>query len=256
MSDISDSEMDNQDQSIPPTGGEPEFFRNFALFITHQLPVLIQQNASTQSSLNQILSTQLNQSPDFTPNSKSKLEHTMNSFSNAITEFTYDIDSNSTFENWFNRYADLFSSDAENLDDPAKIRLLLRKLDTCAHTKYINLILPKNPCDFTFKQTIEKLTEIFGKHESLFNTHYKCLQNIKNDSMDIFTYGRTVNKICEDFKLTELSTEQFKCLIFVMGLKSQSDLDIRTKLLTKLDSEHSTITLDKLITHFDRIRII
>lgn len=41
-----------------------------------------------------------------------------------------------------------------------------------------------------------------------------------------------------------------------MGLKSPSDLDVRTKLLSKLDSEHSTITVDKLITEFERIKII
>lgn len=174
----------------------------------------------------------------------------MESLSNAISEFSYDIDSNSTFENWFNRYRDLFTYDAHNLDNSGRIRLLLRKLDTTAHTRYVNLILPKKPCDFTFDETVKKLTEIFGKSDSIFNLRFKCFQLTKADNMDIYSFGGTVNRMCEEFGLSDLTIEQFKCLIFVMGLKSQSDLDIRTKLLSKLDSEHSKITIDSLISEF------
>lgn len=227
------------------------FFANFAQFMQNQLPTLIQQNQTTQEALARILdgNNQLQASSRLLGN----LEQIMESLSNAMTEFTYDVETNSTFENWFNRYQDLFSKDAKNLDDSAKIRLLLRKLDTTAHTRYINLILPKTPSDFSFEDTIKKLKEIFGRNESLFNTRYKCFQLEKNEQADIFTYGGTINKACEDFKLPEMSIEQFKCLIFVMGLKSQCDFDIRTKLLSKLDSEHTKITLDKLIVEYERI---
>lgn len=232
------------------------FFRNFSQFISTQLPVLIQQNQATQHQLNQILQSRQEENFLGAPRSRTNQEFLMESLSNAITEFSYDVESNCTFENWFNRYRDLFTSDARNLDDAAKIRLLLRKLDTSAHTKYINLILPNAPCQFSFAETVIKLTEIFGRHQSLFNIRYKCLQNSKAESTDIFTYGGNVNKICEEFKLAQLTIEQFKCLIFVMGLKSSSELDIRTKLLSKLDSEHASITLNQLITEFERIRMI
>lgn len=74
--------------------------------------------------------------------------------------------------------------------------------------------------------------------------------------MDIYSYGGIVNKFCENSKLRDVSIEQFKCLVFVMGLKSHGDLDVRTKLLSKLDSEHTSITLNKLITEFERIKTL
>lgn len=57
--------------------------------------------------------------------------------------------------------------------------------------------------------------------------------------------------MCEQFKFSGMTDDQFKCLIYVMGLKSQSDLDIRTKLLEKLEKEHTTISLDTLISEYE-----
>lgn len=210
---------------------QEDFFRSFMVFVQDQLPALIEQN----QRLIQNQSTPDNVSA---PRTRTNQEFIMESLSNAITEFSYDVETNNTFENWYNRYADLFTVDARNLDDAAKIRLLLRKLDTSAHSKYVNLILPKKPHDFSFDATLIELKKIFGKHESIFNIRFKCLQTAKTEDLDVFTYGGLVNKVCEDFKLAELSIDQFKCLIFVMGLKNQSNLDIRLKLLSKLDSDH------------------
>lgn len=61
-------------------------------------------------------------------------EFVIEALSASITEFTYDAENGSTFENWFARYEDLFSQDAGKLEDSAKVRLLLRKLDTSAHS--------------------------------------------------------------------------------------------------------------------------
>ena len=41
----------------------------------------------------------------------------------------------------------------------------------------------------------------------------------------------------DDFKLAELSTDNFKCLIFVQGLVSAKDAEIRRRILTKLEGE-------------------
>lgn len=56
-----------------------------------------------------------------------------------------------------------------------------------------------------------------------------------------------VNKSCEDFQLP------FKCLIYVAGLTSPADLDIRTKLLSKLDTQDDSITLENLSDEYDRL---
>lgn len=186
------------------------------------------------------------------PRRQTETEFLIESLSSSITEFVFDLESNSTFENWFNRYKDLFECDAKNLDDAAKIRLLLRKLDPSSYSKYINVILPKESLDFTFDETITKLKQIFGRNESIFNIRYKCFQLTKKDDMDILSYQGLVNKTCENFKLSELSSDQFKCLIFVMGLSSKSDFDIRIKLLSKLDTD-SNITLDTLTCEYNRL---
>jgi transposase InsO family protein len=167
------------------------------------------------------------------------------SLTKSISEFTYDPDTDSTFENWYRRYADLFDKDAENLDDPAKVRLLMRKLCTQDHTRYVNYILPKSSKDFVFAPTVEKLKKLFGPRKSQLSIRYKCLQLSKEEDMDFITYTGIVNKQCEDFKLTDFSLEQFKCLIFVLGLKTGTDKDIRIRLLSKLEKEKA-ITLHEL----------
>ena len=41
----------------------------------------------------------------------------------------------------------------------------------------------------------------------------------KSEEDDYLTYAIIVNKLCDDFKLEELSSDNFKWLIFVQGLK-------------------------------------
>lgn len=66
------------------------------------------------------------------------------------------------------------------------------------------------------------------------------MQNVKSSSEDFITYAARVNKMCEDFKLASLSPDEFKSLIFVIGLKDQRDSDIRTRLLQKIESSEKT----------------
>ena len=114
------------------------------------------------------------------------------------------------------------------------------------HSKYVNFISPKHARDFKFQETIEKLTTLFGLQTSQFNVCYNCLQITKDPASDFIIYAGMVNRQCEWVKLNDLALDQFKCLIFVMGLKSTTEYDIRTKLLNKLESESDKITLDLL----------
>lgn len=187
------------------------------------------------------------------PRAKTETEFLIESLSNSIESFSYDIESNSTFENWFGRYRDLFMEDAKNLDEKAKIRLLMRKLDTQAHSKFTNYILPSTSSDFSFAAIVQKLTKIFGRRDSLFYTRHKCFQIQKTDEISNLAYTGLVNKACEDFELSKLTSEQFKCLIYISGMKSKSDTDVRTKLLSKLDTEHDQITLERVADEYDRL---
>lgn len=218
----------------------------------HQLSIM-EENSKTNATLIQLLERQLAQPSSDPILGVSRRKPDAEALAPQLTEFTYDPEFDSTFENWYRRYEEFFKQDAANLDEPTKVRLLLRKLETSAHNRYINFILPKLSSDFNFIETVQKLKQLFGKHESLLKTRFNCFKVSKKDEMNFLDYTGTVNKACESFELNKMSIDQFKCLIFVTGLTSPKDLDIRTKLLSKLETEHDTINLEKLSDEYGRL---
>ncbi|KAA3675726.1 uncharacterized protein DEA37_0006214 [Paragonimus westermani] len=165
--------------------------------------------------------------------SESELKETVGA---SIQEFRYDPDNGITFMTWYNRYEDIFLVDGSELSDAAQVRLLVQKLGTAEHTQYCNYVLPKHPRDFKLKDTVANLSIIFGERTSLFNIRYNCLKLNRLSEEDIVTYAGRVNKECERFQIQKLTSDQFKSLVFVAGLTSQADADIRTRLLGKLDT--------------------
>nr|VZI12977.1 unnamed protein product [Spirometra erinaceieuropaei] len=163
----------------------------------------------------------------------------------SITEFLYDPQAHITFDSWYKLYEDLFSVDLAAQDDAWKVRLLLRKLGPAEHDRYANFILPKNPRELAFKDTVGTLSQIFGDQSSLFYTRFQCLQLCKRDSDDFITYAGIVNRERGRCQLGSLTEDQFKCLIFICGLQFPKDADIRTRLLSKVQQGNS-ITLQEL----------
>ncbi|BHF83066.1 embryonic brain development [Sparganum proliferum] len=163
----------------------------------------------------------------------------------SITEFLYDPQAHITLDSWYKRYEDMFSVDLAAQDDAWKVRLLLRKLGPAEHERYANFILPKNPQEVTFKDTVQTLSQIFGDQSTLLNTRFQCLQLCKRDSDDFITYAGIVNRECGRFQLGSLTEDQFKCLIFICGLQSRTDADIWTRLLSKVHQNNS-VTLQEL----------
>ncbi|KER31390.1 hypothetical protein T265_02308 [Opisthorchis viverrini] len=155
----------------------------------------------------------------------------------SITEFTFDALSGHTFDSWFKRYEDMFKTDFSKFDDGWKVRLLLRKLGTPEHERFTNFILPKLPRDLSFDETVRTLSQIFGDQTSMFNIRYQCLKLAKKDDDDFITFAGVVNRECERFKLSSMTENQFKCLIFLSGLQSSHDADIRTRLLNRIEQD-------------------
>ncbi|BHF70642.1 hypothetical protein SprV_0301369500 [Sparganum proliferum] len=171
--------------------------------------------------------------------------HSVDHIASSITDFFYDPQTQITLDSWYKRYEDMFSADLAAQDDAWKVRLLLRKLGLAEYERYANFILPKNSREVTFKDTVQTLSQIFGDQSSLFNTRFQCLQLCKRDSDDFITYAGIVNRECGRFQLGSLTEDQFKCLIFICGLQSPTDADIRTRLLSKV-YQNNSVTLQEL----------
>ncbi|BHF64763.1 hypothetical protein SprV_0200777000 [Sparganum proliferum] len=167
--------------------------------------------------------------------------HSLSHIASSITEFLYDPQAHITFDSWYKRYEDLFSVDLAAQDDAWKVRLLLRKLGPAEPERYANFLLPKNPLEVTFKDTVQTLSQIFGEQLSLFNTRFRCMELCKRNSDDFITYAGIANRECGRFQLGSLTKDQFKCLIFICGRQSSKDADV----LSKVQQNNST-TLQEL----------
>uniref|UniRef100_A0A5S6Q4R5 Retrotransposon gag domain-containing protein n=1 Tax=Trichuris muris TaxID=70415 RepID=A0A5S6Q4R5_TRIMR len=207
--------------------------------------LLQQQSESLQATLEML--TRL-----LAPKMADNRQPSVDNLSNSITEFCYDPDNGGIFDAWFARYEDIFMVECGQMDDAAKVRLLLRKLNTAAHQKYVNFILPKKPSDFTFTETIKSLKDMFNRQRSLFSIRYQCLKLSKRESDDFITYASVVNRECDKFQLNALREDQFRCLVFVSGLHSPGDSEIRLRLLNKMETDPN-VTIQALTEECRRI---
>ena len=62
---------------------------------------------------------------------------------NALETFSYAPDKDKTFEANHRRYEDIYITDCADWTDAKNVRLLLRKLGTVEHNKFVDYILPK-----------------------------------------------------------------------------------------------------------------
>ena len=139
----------------------------------------------------------------------------------TIEIFDYNPEEDQTFERFYQKYQDFFDIDGQTWTNEKKIRLLLSKLGTNEHNKFTDFILPKKTRDLKFNEAIELLKELFNPRLSLFHKRWKCLNIQKYESEDFTTYASVINKECDDFRLSELIANNFKCLIFVLGQVSK-----------------------------------
>ena len=137
---------------------------------------------------------------------------------NSNGEFSYNLEERITFADYFYGYEDVFRKEYTGRVKGKTGRLLLQKFNPASHDRYCNYILPRKLGEISFDETVQILTNIFGKG-LLFNIRWKYLNLTKKEDDYFFIYAGVVNK----FKLEELSLDRFKCLIFVQGLISSGD---------------------------------
>ena len=74
---------------------------------------------------------------------------------------------------------------------------------------FVDFILPKKTIDFS--EIIKILSELFGPKTTLFHKRWKCLNTVKYNQQDFITFAASVNKLCNDFRLAELTADDLKC---------------------------------------------
>lgn len=168
-----------------------------------------------------------------------------NAIWSAIDTFRYAPEENLTFEAYFKRFEDLFKIDCGSWTDQKKVRLLLRKLGASEHSKFLDYILPRKTNELSFDEAVKLLMELYCPKTSLFHKRWKCMNITHKENQDYTTFASIVNKNCDDFKLSSLTADNFKCLIFTQGLIATKDADIRRRALNKLELEPD-LTLQKL----------
>ena len=154
-----------------------------------------------------------------------------------VSVFRYEPSSGDTFLEWFNRYTDIFQDKMSNLTDETRIRLLLRKFGPQEHSQYLRYVLPKDPTEYTYVHTLEKPKTYFGRSSSLFNDRFKCLTMSIQEYEEIDHYIGQINEAVSRFAFGSLNEEQFRCLIFILGLRPSKYAEIRPRLLMLLDKD-------------------
>ncbi|VDL63729.1 unnamed protein product [Nippostrongylus brasiliensis] len=162
----------------------------------------------------------------------------MAAISNRIEKFVFDPEKEMACSRWYARYKDIFTEEARQLPEGAKVRIICEKLDVVTFEKYQRHVLPKDVSDISFEETIETLKKLFNFKASEFTTKYQCLKLEKSVVEDYLTYTDRVNEFCEKAKLHTLDSDGIKCLLWIFGLKSPTEAEIRQKLISVLDREY------------------
>ena len=101
-------------------------------------------------------------------------------FQNAIDNFMYVPEDETTFASYFRRYEDLCNTDCATWADFEKVCLLLRNFGTVEQTN-IRQKKKKNS-NVTFTETVRLLTELFSPKTSLFHKRWKCMDFVRKDN--------------------------------------------------------------------------
>ena len=139
---------------------------------------------------------------------------------NALETFSYAPDEDKTFEAYYRRYEDIYITDCAEWTDAKKSPATSTKARNYGTQQVRRLYLTKKTCELDFLETVKLLSVLFISKTSLFHKRWKCFNLTKQECDDYLGFASVVNKNCDDFKLGELSADNFKYLIFAQSLVS------------------------------------
>uniref|UniRef100_A0A183TWX4 Retrotrans_gag domain-containing protein n=1 Tax=Toxocara canis TaxID=6265 RepID=A0A183TWX4_TOXCA len=201
--------------------------------------VLEAQEERQRQMLKAVLETANQQQQALLASPASAAEFITNSLSTTLPEFIYDPDNGCTFDVWINRYEDVIVQDSSSLDEAAKARLIVSKLDTAAYARFTNRILPKRASELCFDDTVKTLKELFVHNMSVFARRYTYLRTQRNGE-SLSDYTGMVNRRHEMAEFNAITPKQMKCLVWICGLHTPDDADIRTRAVRKMEDNPQT----------------
>nr|CDJ84647.1 gag-pol polyprotein [Haemonchus contortus] len=166
-------------------------------------------------------------------------EFVTNSLSARLPEFTHHSENGCTFNVWYSRYEDIITQDGATLDEAAKARLIVSKLDAPAYAHFTNHILPRKAAEISLAETVKTLQKLFGHNTSVFARRYAYLK-FQCNGESLRDYTGLVNRRHEMAEFNAITAEQMKCLVWNCGLAALEYADIRTHALRKLESNPET----------------
>ncbi|KAK6762693.1 hypothetical protein RB195_023416 [Necator americanus] len=75
------------------------------------------------------------------------------------------------------------SKDSATLDDAAKVRLVVSKLDAVTYAHFTNHILPERACDVLLTDNVAALMKLFGHNTSVFARRYAHLNTQRSEKL-------------------------------------------------------------------------
>ena len=170
-----------------------------------------------------------------------------------IEKFTYDPEEGRFFDLWLKRFEDTIQGHDDDLPENLRTELLRTLLDTSTYSTFSIRIAPSLPNELTWKDTISTLRKLFGLKKSLFRLRFEFNRIVCGPGGDFSSYGNKIIASAEAAKLKEMNEETIKCLQYVSGLKASEYIEIRSRLLQRLD-EDKPVTLVDLIAQSEAIK--
>uniref|UniRef100_A0A183BSK1 Retrotrans_gag domain-containing protein n=1 Tax=Globodera pallida TaxID=36090 RepID=A0A183BSK1_GLOPA len=151
-------------------------------------------------------------------------------------------DESTEFEEWIERFQFSVECAATNLQDGAKVKLLMTKLSPSAFGEYKRSCLPDEITQFDFGETKKRLTKLFAHPPSLAIDRYECLKASREEGEEFGVFINRLKALFRKFRYSELTEDQFKSLILITSLKSPSEAKLRQHILTRLTAEETKTT--------------
>lgn len=167
----------------------------------------------------------------------------INEIASQLEKFEFDSTSEADFSSWYARYESLLTIDGCKLEDKVKTSIIVRKLGVNEHHVFVNFIKPKKPEELNLAETVRTLKKLFSKNVSLFKIRCNLMEIEKLSTESYAQYTARVKDMCEAFQFSSLTFEQFECLMFIAGLRKSTESDVKTRLLTLLETKADEIKL-------------